>query len=258
MGTNAPRTPRGEIYRRAVTGWRNFGSPGARGWRWRAGWRDAGGGRRHGGRGDRGSRWSGGPMERWPAPCRLRPGRRRCETRQTRSQPPAAVCCVEQVAGRSGTSTARPLERVALWLKDRRAMSVRINSRTTRSARRSGPQSAGRNRSTAHGRFDGGPCLPIGPCSPTLRRSANSRSRPEAAAPRHIRGDPRAGSVRAERPSAGHRCPVLSLMVALRGEVRALGSADLPPFSTVPRSRRLGNHSRPPDAPELRASEQGP
>ena len=103
-----------------------------------------------------------------------------------------------------------------------------------------------------------GPCLPIGPCSPTLPRSANSRSRPEAAAPRHIRGDPRAGSVRAERPSAGHRCPVLSLMVALRGEVRALGSADLPPFSTVPRSRRLGNHSRPPDAPELRASEQGP
>ena len=68
-----------------------------------------------------------------------------------------------------------------------------------------------------------GPCLPIGPCSPTLPRSANSRSRPEAAAPRHIRGDPRAGSVRAERPSAGHRCPVLSLMVALRGEVRAPG-----------------------------------
>ena len=100
--------------------------------------------------------------------------------------------------------------------------------------------------------------LPNGPCSPTLPRSANSRSRPEVAAPRHIRGDPRAGSVRAERPSAGHRCPVLSLMVALRGEVRASRSADLPPFSTVPRSRRLGNHSRPPDAPELRASEQGP
>jgi hypothetical protein len=151
----------------------------------------------------------------------------------------------------------RPLERVALARKDRRAMSPACTR--ARPGRHAGADPVGRrNRSTAHRRSDGRPCLPIGPCSPTLPRSANSRSRPEAAAPRHIRGDPRAGSVRAERPSAGHRCPVLSLMVALRGEVRALGSADLPPFSTVPRSRRLGNHSRPPDAPELRASEQGP
>jgi hypothetical protein len=60
--------------------------------------------------------------------------------------------------------------------------------------------------------------LPETPAAPTLPRSANSRSRPNSAAPRHIRGDPRAGSVRAERPSAGHRCPVLSLVVALRGE----------------------------------------
>jgi len=30
------------------------------------------------------------------------------------------------------------------------------------------------------------------------------------AAPRHIRGDPRAGSVRAERPCTGHHCRVLS------------------------------------------------
>ena len=53
---------------------------------------------------------------------------------------------------------------------------------------------------------------------PTLPRSANSRSRPITAAPRHIRGDPGAGSVRAERPCTGHRCRVLSLVVALRGE----------------------------------------
>ncbi len=93
---------------------------------------------------------------------------------------------------------------------------------------------------------------------PTLSASADSRSRPNTAAPRHIRGDPGAGSVRAERPSAGHQCPVLSLVVALRGESRASRSADLPPSRPFPRSRRLGNRSRPPDAPELRASEQGP
>ena len=91
--------------------------------------------------------------------------------------------------------------------------------------------------------------LPIGPCSPTLPRSANSRSRPNAAAPRHIRGDPRAGSVRAERPSTGHRCRVLSLLVALRGEYVPREALDAASLSTVPRSRRLGNRSRPPDAP---------
>ncbi len=100
--------------------------------------------------------------------------------------------------------------------------------------------------------------LPETLARPTLPASANSRSRPKTAAPRHIRGDPGAGSVRAERPSTGHRCPVLSLMVALCGEYVPRRSADLPPSRPFPRSRRLGNHSCPPDAPEFRASEQGP
>jgi hypothetical protein len=63
--------------------------------------------------------------------------------------------------------------------------------------------------------------LPNRRSAPTLPRSANSRSRLIAPAPRHIRGDPRAGSVRADCSCTGHRCRVLSLMVALRG-VRAL------------------------------------
>jgi hypothetical protein len=80
------------------------------------------------------------------------------------------------------------------------------------------------------------PNLPRRRFPPTLPRSANSRSRPSrcGAAP-HTRCL-RAGSVRADGPCTGHRCRVLSLLVALLELIlsrpgRGLGfeSASLPP-----------------------------
>jgi hypothetical protein len=103
-------------------------------------------------------------------------------------------------------------------------------SRARHRAPRGAPRAArARHRARAAERSPASPHLPEHGFPPTLRRSANSRSRPKqrGAAP-HTRLL-RAGSVRARQSCTGHRCRVLSLLVALLGSNPASGSASLPP-----------------------------